>query len=295
MKHFYIPFVQWSLIARVCLLGAIVFASFNTYSQSENSLPYGMTVEQWRQNHKPVKYNLINKSYNTLGNIFNNGGFETGDLSGWITQDVTNPFYPLQVGTNGIDVSYGLFISDPVEGKYAVLHGWDGDPGTISLAQDITLPSNAQTLEFDYRAGWNLDLGGATQDRNFIINIEPSGGGIPLKSDTVLTAVAPTINDDTGDLHGSIDLSAYANSSVRISFYWTVPESRTGPAFFQLDNVFIRYTGPQIIVTKNIDFWHIEAGTSSSPRTITISSVGTDTCTVSGISNPGSPFSLNKE
>ena len=263
------------------------------YSQSSASPRYGLSLEQWEQNQKSVK---LKSNLNPVGgggsNVIN-GGFETGDFSSWFIQDVTNPFYPLQVGTAGIQPWFDFFVSDPTEGSFALLHGWDGEVGTIQLEQDVVVPSNAISLEFDYRAAWDLQTFGGTMDRKFIVSIEPNGGGSSLQTDTLLTGVAGTINNDTGNLHGSIDVSTFANSTIRINFKWTVPENFAGPGFFQLDNVFIKYTGPQIIVADFVAFGKQEVGTSSFPRTVTISSVGTSNCTVSGISDPGSPFTLS--
>jgi hypothetical protein len=76
-------------------------------------------------------------------------------------------------------------------------------------------------------------------DRVFSVSVEPSGGGTALQTDVILTAVAGTNIDDTGNLHGSVNISAFANQSVRITFDWFVPETFTGPAFFQFDDVFV--------------------------------------------------------
>src|SRR5437870_13158897 len=39
--------------------------------------------------------------------VFRNCGFESGDFSGWITQDLTQPFFPLTVGGAGISPGFG--------------------------------------------------------------------------------------------------------------------------------------------------------------------------------------------
>jgi hypothetical protein len=184
---------------------------------------------------------LASHDCNAPGNLVANCGFETGDFSGWITQDLTVPFYPLSVGGAGLSPGLGLFTSAPTEGIVAALHGFDGNgPGTIEIAQDVVIPSYGQPeLLFDYRAGWDmLSFGGSTQDRTFEVVVE-TGGGAPLQTDGILTAVAGTVNLDTGNLEGTVDLSAFKGMVIRIKFVWTVPENLTGPAFFQLDNVLI--------------------------------------------------------
>ena len=176
---------------------------------------------------------------------FVNGGFETGNFTGWITNDMVTPFFQMQVGGAGITPGFNMFISNPTQGSFAALHGFEGDgPDTIRIAQDIALPPNSATLEFDYRAGWDLSGGGGTMNRIFMINIEPTGGGPHLQSDIILTALPQTINFDTGDLHGSVDISGLTDSTVRVSFDWYIPENFTGPGFFQLDDVYIEVIIP---------------------------------------------------
>jgi hypothetical protein len=168
-----------------------------------------------------------------------NASFETGDLSGWIAEDIVPPFFPLSVGPAGVSPGFGFFASEPTDGVFAALHGWDGGgPGTIVLAQDIDLPHGTTELLFDYRAGWELALFCANLDRTFEVVILPAGGGPPLADPVlVLTAEAGTSVGDTGPLTGAIDVSRFAGTTVRISFEWFVPEAFSGPAFFQLDNI----------------------------------------------------------
>jgi len=171
-------------------------------------------------------------------NPFTNPGFETGDFTGWVTTDLSSPFFALTVGGAGLNPDPDFFLSAPTEGSFAALHGFDGDgPGTIRIAQDVTLPPFIGLLEFDYRGAWDLALLPASLDRTFEVNVEPAGGGEPLQTDLILTATAGTIVLDTGPLTGSVDLSAFAGQTVRVSFDWFVPENLSGPAFFQLDNV----------------------------------------------------------
>ncbi len=168
-----------------------------------------------------------------------NLSFESGDFAGWSTQDIASPYFPLTVGPAGLFAGFGS--SAPTDGSFAVVHGFEGDgPGVIRVAQDFAFPSGTSTLWFDYRAGWDLPL--ATIDRTFSVHIEPAGGGAPMQTDLILTAVAGTFYGSTGDLVGAVDVSAFAGSTVHVVFEWDIPESFAGPglsqpSFFQLDNI----------------------------------------------------------
>jgi hypothetical protein len=174
-----------------------------------------------------------------------NGSFETGDFSDWVTQDLLTPYVPLQVGGAGLSpLGFDFFRSAPTDGNFAALHGFDGDgPGIIRIGQDIAVTADGNIIEFDYRAAWNLvSYCFGCLDRIFDVNIEVPGGGANLDSFNILTATAGTIELDTGDVTGVVDLSAFVGQAVRLSFDFLVPQDFTGPAFFQLDN--IRVIGP---------------------------------------------------
>jgi hypothetical protein len=87
---------------------------------------------------------------------------------------------------------------------------------------------------------------GATSNRTFEVNIEPSGGGAPLQTDVILTALAGTtaLPDSGGNLLGTVNISSFSGQAVRISFDWVVPQNFTGPAFCQLDNITTHPSNP---------------------------------------------------
>jgi hypothetical protein len=197
-----------------------------------------------------------------------NGSFETGDLTGWTVKELTpasNPSLPLSARLAGVEYPAAQFVafpyildyftSAPTDGQYAALSDFNGDDPSTSgtnqyvnrreLYQDVTLPANTTTLEFDYRAAWELFRFGSTRDRTFSVEIEPAGGGAPLLSQTILVAPNQTIEEDTENPTGGvgdyppaiIDLSAFSTQTVRLKFVWNIPEPGTGFGFFQLDNI----------------------------------------------------------
>ena len=176
---------------------------------------------------------------NIADNLLTNCSFETGDFTGWVPADLSAPFVALQVNVGGLTPGFGFFASTPTDGTMAALNGYDGNgPGTIELGQDVVIPPGAVTLEFDYRGAWDMTFG-ATQDRTFSVNVEPSGGGAAMQTDLILTSGAGTTITDTGPLSATLDLSAFSGQSVRVNFVWDIPETNTGPGFFQIDNVLL--------------------------------------------------------
>jgi len=66
-----------------------------------------------------------------------------------------------------------------------------------------------------------------------------------LQTTVVFTAPVTTCtNLDTGNLVGTVDISPFVNQAIRIVFEWFIPESFTGPGFFQLDNVLVHSPVP---------------------------------------------------
>jgi len=167
-----------------------------------------------------------------------NGSFETGDFSGWTPVDLGEPFFAIDVVPDGVQAEQFFFLSQPTDGAFVALHGFDGGgPGEISLGQDVIVEGNA-ILDYDYRVGWDLEFAPmGSLDREFELRVEPAGGGVPLQVIPEFTANVGVTNVDTGDLQGQLDMSAFDGQIVFLRFVWTVPEMFTGPAQFQLDNV----------------------------------------------------------
>jgi len=161
MNYFYnllVYKVLSTLVFFFVFVVSTVITSVESFSQTQNTPPYGISLEEWEQLQTIPDPDGTGISQITDGvDVFDNGGFETGDFTGWVTQDLSSPFLPLQVGGAGISPGFGFFISDPPEGSFAALHGFDGDgPGTIRIAQDVTLHAAAQFVDFDYRGAWDM-------------------------------------------------------------------------------------------------------------------------------------------
>jgi hypothetical protein len=254
-----------------------------------------------------------------------NGSFEDngGGFHGWNIKELSrasNPQLPLTIAGStlgGSGIQYpapafqagnwilDYFDSEPTDGSWAAVHDFNGDDqGTISstlvnrreLYQDLTLPAGTTTLEFDYRAAWELYRFGATQPRTFSVEIQPAGGGAPLLSQIILNAThgdeppgGAGFEEDTDNPTGVVDpypdgiadLSAFAGQDVRLMFVWNIPEPATGFAFFQLDNVRLNAT---VIPVTDIGITAINAPASVdegdlTPVTVTVQNLGNQNVT----------------
>lgn len=241
-----------------------------------------------------------------------NGSFETGDLTGWTVKELTpasNPNLPLSVRPAGVEypaptftvfsfpflITLDYFTSAPTDGQYAALNDFNGnDPATPvdtfvnrrELYQDVTLPASATTLEFDYRAAWELFRFGNTRDRTFSVEIEPAGGGATLRSQTILVAPINTYEEDTDNPSGGVgdyppavvDLSSFASQSVRVKFVWNIPEPGTGFGFFQLDNIRLNTSSVPNNIAPVVTITSPSNGASSTVgQPVTFSATGIDT------------------
>ncbi len=164
-------------------------------------------------------------------NLIVNGSFETGNFSGWTVNTPANPLAPWTVSSAGSAAT--LTPVSPPDGNYDAWNGFDGGgPMEYTMYQDVAIPADtADTLTWQDRAQW-YDNG---QPRTLQIQVR----------DPVTNAVLGTVysfsttgsSGDTGWQSHSVNLSAYAGSTVRIYFVEDIPESFTGPGQIEFDAV----------------------------------------------------------
>ncbi|QDV27320.1 PEP-CTERM sorting domain-containing protein [Aureliella helgolandensis] len=183
-----------------------------------------------------------------------NGSFETGNFIQWSINDNISPTFAIEVRQDGFVPGLGLFTSEATEGIYSATHGFDSfGIGVIRISQDVgRIDRNSDMLNFDYRIGWDmLNEGGdplGKLDRVFSVAIYEPGSYVNLLDRVeVYRLVGGSMNLDTGSLTASLDLTRFRTREIRVSFEAYVPESRTGPAFFQLDNVYLSRATPQAV------------------------------------------------
>jgi hypothetical protein len=170
-------------------------------------------------------------------NVIVNGGFETGDLSGWATSGLgaatnTCPTGPRDwnVSNNGNATGCSV-VASPIQGRFAAYNMYDG-PGPLeyTLSQSFLVPNGVTfaQLDFLYTFTNNTDatrefgfrlLDGAT---SIFSRAVAHGGGLPW---------APYSSDLTALLAGS------GGQTLTLQYYSDIPRSWAGPAGLGLDGV----------------------------------------------------------
>jgi len=160
--------------------------------------------------------------------------FENG-LTGWTMVDLVAPFYPAVVQGAGSGPGFGFFSSAPTDGSYSFQNGFDANtPSNLTLTKTLTIGS---TIQLDYRYAWDLTsyCSGDCRPRYFLINFY-STGDVLLQSTQILASTYSIVSD-SGVQTATVDTSALNGMTVKMQFVWVVPQSSTGPAFFELDNI----------------------------------------------------------
>ena len=184
---------------------------------------------------------VANSAMATPTELVSNGGFETGDLTGWTTTGLgTTGTCPSANRDWNVSSTSSTGCSNPgapFEGTYAAYNMFDGDSElTYRMWQTISVPTlSAATLSWAQSAVWSfggdarslrIDLFDATGttllDNLYTLSVTGSGdtGGWMTFSEDVTTA-----------------LSAVAGSDVQLSFAVDIPAAWTGPAGLAVDAI----------------------------------------------------------
>lgn len=168
-----------------------------------------------------------------------NGGFETGDFTGWSTAATGSAFRPWAVLGDGFRGGFGMDPTDPPEGSYDASHGFDGaGPLDLLLMQEVSLPEGVATLSWQERIQWNFTLGGApTLPRTHDVEIRDPATDEVLANVRSFSTGTEQPTGDTGWQTFSGDVSAFAGETVLLVFRQHVPEPFRGPGQFEVDDV----------------------------------------------------------
>ena len=189
-----------------------------------------------------------------------NGGFETGDLTGWTFTGETENSFPSNVlggeFTQAADWANGFnfFTPESMEGNYSFFSGFDGPVQEITLSQSIGVNDEyTSAVSFDVRAGWDLDTfsanstdvinnGGVVLDREIKVVITDNDTQEVLVSQSLFNAVGGEKILDSGFQTVGINFQNIVGHNVTMSFVQNIPQAYTGPALIQLDNIQLQQT-----------------------------------------------------
>jgi hypothetical protein len=189
-----------------------------------------------------------------------NGGFESGDFTGWTVNTPLNPYAPWTVSIAGTAGRRAPIT--PIEGEFDAWNGFDGGgPIEFTMYQDVSIPAAASALlSWSDRTIWSV----SGEPRTLHVEIRDPATNEILETVYSFSTTVPT--GDTSWVDHSVDLSAYSGSDVRLYFVEMIPESFTGPGQIEFDaislvavpirGVHVVSLGPGEIQT-NVDFGNI--------------------------------------
>ncbi|MBL8163707.1 MAG: hypothetical protein JNJ61_17100, partial [Anaerolineae bacterium] len=175
---------------------------------------------------------LSSGSVLAAGELIVNGGFETGDFSGW-----TKGYTGSSPYCSGWQINGGCMgLTAPAEGSKYAMSPIDGDgPNNFFLYQDVVIPA-ASSVSFTFKYSANISNFGS-QPRVFEAQVRDPGTDSVLETVHTFTAPNGATTNTGGYVTVNADLSAYACNTVRIYFDMFVPENYTGPAQLNIDAV----------------------------------------------------------
>ncbi|MBK8147175.1 MAG: carboxypeptidase regulatory-like domain-containing protein [Acidobacteria bacterium] len=185
-----------------------------------------------------------------------NGGFETGNFTGWTATTTGSGWYPWQVtATGGGDTTGGITTSSPLFGTRSAWTGFCCNPTNNPeyIQQQVVLPA-AQTasvqwsdkIQSNLTSFCSVPACGSNVWRVQVLNTS----NVVLQTLYTFTANGGA-NYNSGWVTHTVDLSAYAGQTIRIRFGGTYNSTigglTNGPGRAEVDGVSVQ--SPSIVPT----------------------------------------------
>ncbi len=168
--------------------------------------------------------------------VLTNGGFESGSFAGWIAK--WNGVQQ-RIGWTAARAGSGFFgNSQPYEGEFSILNGFDGAAGLeYTLSKEISVPEFLTRAELEFHDRIQYDGLGVPSSlpRIYEATIQDLDGNVLtqiLREELVLNGSPYT---DLGWQRRSVDLLPFSGQRIRLQIRQFVPESFTGPASIEFD------------------------------------------------------------
>ena len=178
--------------------------------------------------------------------LVTNGGFETGDFTGWTVINPVDPWMPWEVSPSGTGGGYSP-VPDVTSVQHGTYNAWNGvtsDIGSFLLYQDITIPvGSAVRMTWTDRYQMNhtsfcTDCGTAT----YAVEVLDTSDNLLQTLYTITTLTG--VNSNTGVVNHVADLTSYQGQTIRIRFRATVDYSYSGPGQVEIDAVSVQTLAP---------------------------------------------------
>ncbi|MBS1796914.1 MAG: carboxypeptidase regulatory-like domain-containing protein [Acidobacteria bacterium] len=190
-----------------------------------------------------------------------NGGFETGNFTGWTTTNPTGSWQNWQIVANGYELCPGCGTSpfsptpaSPQQGTRDAVNGVTASANQqYIMYQDVTLPA-ATTAGLLWKDRFQMNLSdfcstaaGCGQAFYFVEITNTSN----VVLQTLYSVTAPPLTKtNTGWVNHSVNLSAYAGQTIRIRFRDYTTVTFIGPGQAEIDAVSVQ--SPFVPTASNV-------------------------------------------
>jgi hypothetical protein len=170
-------------------------------------------------------------------NVIVNGGFETGNLSGWTTSGLgsaasTCPSGPRDWNVSSVGTATGCTpVSNPVEGRFAAYNMYDG-PGPLeyTLSQSFLVPTGLTSAQLGFLYTF-INPSDATRTFGFRV----LDGASSIFTQALAHSGSLPWTSYTTDL--TAFLAGQGGRTLTLQYFSNVPRTWTGPAGLGLDAV----------------------------------------------------------
>lgn len=176
-------------------------------------------------------------------NLLTNGSFETGNFTGW----TVNSTQTTNWCTNWVvaNATAGCMLTvAPQHGSFVAMNGFDGTGGVMTMYQDVAIPSGMSArITFTFRAYWSI-ASGASLARRFDLQVRTPGTNALLETPYTFNAPSGAPDQNSGWQTIQRSVAGYGGQTIRVYFIETIPQSFTGPAQMEIDNVIVEAFAP---------------------------------------------------
>lgn len=172
-----------------------------------------------------------------------NGGFETGNFTGWTAVNAVGSFENWAVTGSGAGFVDGSGVPVATQVVEGTRNAWNSVAanagGTYTLSQDITIPT-LNTATFYWRDRYQMNLstycsGAACGTATYSVQVLNTSN---VLLQTLYSVTTPgSSNTNTGWVQHVANLTPYAGQTIRLRFRTIVTATLQGPGRIEIDDV----------------------------------------------------------